>query len=409
MRSFLLFTLILTENFSSAHSNSNRVVLGIDVLASNQFRGLEGKKVGLITNQSGVNELGISTVDILRQAPQVNLVALFAPEHGIYGAEPAGEYVPTLKDEYTGLTVYSLYGPTRKPTPEMLRGIDVLVFDIQDIGSRSYTYISTLGLAMEAAGEAGIEFYVLDRPNPLGGNRIEGPLLDPQFRSFVGQWEIPYVHGLTIGELAKMIIGEKWIEASPSLTVVPMHNWKREMIWHDTGLVWVPTSPHIPSPESAFFYAMTGLVGEHGRISHGIGYTLPFQILGLPRLDAYRFARNLNDRQLPGVRFRPAFFRPFYGALRGQLCSGAQPHIVDFRKVNCFDTGIHILDAIAQTFGAKSFEKRNPKHLQMFDLICGTDRIRIHFASGKGAKELIESYTPDIEKFRRQRAPYLIY
>ncbi len=407
----IIFSLCFSSFFLiivSTHAQE-RVLLGIDVLAANQFRELTGKRVGLITNQSGVNSQGIATIEVLRRAPQVNLVALFAPEHGLYGAELAGEYVLTHKDQATGLTVYSLYGPTRKPTPQMLRGIDVLIFDMQDIGSRSYTYISTMGLAMEAAGEAGIEFYVLDRPNPLGGNRVEGPILEKKFRSFVGQWEIPYVHGLTIGELAKMIVGEKWIQSIPPLTVVPMRHWKREMIWDDTGLLWVPTSPHIPTSLSAFFYAMTGLPGEHGRISHGVGYTLPFQILGLPGLDPHRFTQNLNSRNLSGIRFRPAYFRPFYGALRTQLCTGTQPHITDFKTVNCFDTGIHILDAIAQTYGSSTFEKRNPKHLQMFDLICGTDKIRLHFASGKRADELIQSYADDIKTFKRQRTPYLIY
>jgi uncharacterized protein YbbC (DUF1343 family) len=217
------------------------------------------------------------------------------------------------------------------------------------------------------------------------------------------------VHGLTIGELAKMIVGEKWIQSVPSFTVVPMRHWKRDMIWEDTGLIWVPPSPHIPTPLSAFFYAMTGLAGEHGRISHGVGYTLPFQVLGMPGLDPQRFTQNLNNRKLPGVYFRPAFFRPFYGALRGQLCSGTQPHITDFHTVNCFNTGIHILDAIAQTYGANTFVKRNPKHLRMFDLISGTDKIRLHFASGKSADEFIQSYSSDLEKFKRQRIPYLIY
>lgn len=199
-------------------SATPQIELGIDTLVKFHFKGLEGKRVGLITNQTGVNARGVSTIDILRKAKEVNLVALFSPEHGLYGAELAGDAVSNTKDLRTGLPVYSLHGETRKPTPAMLKGLDVLLYDLQDIGCRSYTYISTMGLAMEAAGEAGIEFYVLDRPNPLGGNRVEGMPLDPQFRSFVGQWNIPYVYGLTCGELAQMIVKEKWIKKNSLLS-----------------------------------------------------------------------------------------------------------------------------------------------------------------------------------------------
>ena len=222
-RKWLLFLLCFLMPLSATPV----VELGIDTLVKFKFKGLEGKRVGLLTNQTGVNSRGVSTIDILRNAKEVNLVALYSPEHGLYGAELAGDAVSDTKDVRTGLPVYSLHGATRKPTPAMMKGIDVLLYDLQDIGCRSYTYISTMGLAMEAAGEAGVAFYVLDRPNPLGGNRIEGMPLDPAFRSFVGQWNIPYVYGLTPGELAQMIVKERWITKAPKLVIVPGPGWCR--------------------------------------------------------------------------------------------------------------------------------------------------------------------------------------
>src|SRR5438552_13127449 len=222
-----------------------QVQLGSEVLAANGFKELQGKRVGLITNPSGVSRNGESTIDLLRRAPGVKLVALFGPEHGVYGDVNAGEWVAERTDQRTGLPVHSLYGATRKPTPAMLKGLDALVYDLQDTGVRSYTFISTMGLAMEACAQAGVEFIVLDRPNPLGGERVEGPMLEDRFRSFVGQWNIPYAYGMTCGELARMINGEGWIKSPCKLTVVRMIGWRRPMVWRDTGLAWAPTSPNV--------------------------------------------------------------------------------------------------------------------------------------------------------------------
>src|SRR5271170_1077722 len=263
---FLLAWLLLAAAPLQAAS---QVQLGIDVLEEHQFDKLKGLRVGLITNATGIDSHGVSTVEILRKAPGVKLVALFGPEHGVYGSDWAGKYVASSIDEHSGLPVYSLYGPTNKPTPEMLKGIDVLVYDIQDIGCRSYTYISTLGLAMEAAGEAGVKFYILDRPNPLNGNRVEGMMPDPKFRSFVCEWDIPYVYGLTPAELGYMIEkSDGWIKKKPALTIVKMVGWYRSMYWEDTGLVWVPTSPHIPTAETSLDYVATGFLGEAGGTSN---------------------------------------------------------------------------------------------------------------------------------------------
>ena len=230
-----------------------QVRLGSEQLAANEFKELQGKRVGLITNPSGANHNGETTIELLRRAPGVRLLALFGPEHGVYGDVKAGERIPERTDARTGLPVHSLYGATRKPTPAMLQGLDVLVYDLQDTGVRSYTFISTMGLAMEACAEAGLEFVVLDRPNPLGGERVEGPPLDERFRSFVGQWNIPYAYGMTCGELARMINGEGWIKKPCALTVVPMTGWRRSMVWHDTGLPWVPTSPNVPRADSPLY------------------------------------------------------------------------------------------------------------------------------------------------------------
>ena len=280
---------------------SATVQLGIDVLGDNTYAQLRGKRVGLITNQTGVNSRGVRTRVLLKQ--NCNLVALYTPEHGLEGREKAGRYVKSRRDPATGLTAYSLYGPTRKPTPSMLRGIDVLVFDIQDIGCRSYTYISTMGKCMEAAAENNIEFVVLDRPNPLGGLRVEGPKVDPGWISFVGQFPIPYVHGMTIGELAKMINAEGWIAGRCRLTVVTMHGWTRDMTWAETGLRWVPTSPNIPKATSPLYYVATGTVGELSGPETGIGGYAPFEVISANWLNAESFTRYLKSLYMPGVYF----------------------------------------------------------------------------------------------------------
>ncbi len=385
------------------------VELGVDVLASNQFRGLEGKRVGLLTNQTGVNSRGKSTIDLLKAAPGVKLVALYAPEHGLYGAELAGEKVANTVDVRTGLPAFSLHGATRKPTPEMMKGIDVLLYDLQDIGCRSYTYISTMGLAMEAAGEAGVEFWVLDRPNPLGGNRVEGMPLDPKFRSFVGQWNIPYVYGLTCGELAKMIHEEKWISKRPKLTIVPMRGWKREMTWAETGLPWVPTSPHIPNAETCYHYVITGLIGELSVVSTGVGYTLPFELIGSPRFKAFAFSDAMNRRELPGFYFRPAFYYPFYGSLKTQLCEGIQTLLIDPENANLMNTSMILMEEIRARIGVGLFDKVPADKISLYDKVCGSDAVRKHFTGTGTADSIIATWKSSLDEFRGKRKKYLIY
>ncbi|HIL73462.1 MAG TPA: DUF1343 domain-containing protein, partial [Verrucomicrobia bacterium] len=259
-----------------------RVYLGNETLAMRGYETLRGKRVGLLTNPSGVDGRSRSVIDIFHKSTKVNLVALFGAEHGVDGRMPAGKEFPNSTHRRTGLPIYSLYGPgpVRKPTPAMLKKIDCLVYDIQDTGARSYTFISTMGLCMEQCGKAGVEFVVLDRPNPLGGKRIEGLILNPRFKSLVGQWQIPYVYGMTAGELAYMISSEGWISHRPKISIIKMKNWTRSMTWRSTGLKWVPTSPNIPHGDSPLHYVSTGVLGELGAgsgLSIGIGEGMPFE------------------------------------------------------------------------------------------------------------------------------------
>ena len=405
---FLLAWLLLSAPWLQAAG----VKLGIDVLEEHQFDKLKGMRVGLITNATGIDSHGTSTVDLLRRAPGVQLVALFGPEHGVYGSDWAGQYVASSTDAHTGLPVYSLYGPTRKPTPEMLKGIDVLVYDIQDIGCRSYTFISTLGLAMEAAGEAGIKFYVLDRPNPLNGNRVEGMMLDPNFRSFTCEWNIPYVYGLTPGELAYMIeCSPGWIKKKPALTIVSMVGWYRSMYWEDTGLMWIPTSPHIPTAETALNYVATGFLGEAGGINHGIGYTLPFAVFGHPSFDSFALADRFNQMRIPGVFFEPVTFKPFYGVFKDQIINGAQIYYTDRDKVNLCDLAVQILYRTYHSPETKMFHDsaNGDSGPDAFDHIAGGNALRLALQKGRTPEEIITSWQPGLAAFREARRPYLLY
>src|SRR2546428_3949430 len=294
-----LFAIVLLASIAAADAS---VELGIDVLAQSNYALLRGKRVGLITNQTGVDSDGTKTRVLLHK--HCNLVALYTPEHGLDGTEKAGRYVKSRRDKLTGLTAYSLYGPTRKPTPSMLRGVDVLVFDIQDIGCRSYTYISTMGKCMEAAAENNIDFVVLDRPNPLGGLRMEGPSVESRWISFVSAFPVPYVHGMTAGELAKMANARGWIHGQCNLTVGPMRGWSRSFTWRDTGLRWFPTSPNIPHAATAFYYVATGLVGELSGPETGVGGYAPFEMISASWLKADSFTRYLQSLDMPGVTFQ---------------------------------------------------------------------------------------------------------
>ncbi len=405
MRLFIAF-IILSSNLLQA-----QVKTGIEVLGEKGFEPLMNKRVGLITNPTGVDSRLRSTADILFGAPEVNLVALFGPEHGIRGDFAAGEKVETATDAVTGLPLFSLYGATRKPTAAMLRDIDILVYDIQDIGSRSYTYISTMGLAMEAAAENGIEFMVLDRPNPLGGKKFEGPLVEYGFISFVSQFPVTYVHGFTTGELALFLNEEGLLESGPvNLTVIRMEGWDRDMLFEDTGLPWVPTSPHIPHVHSAYYYPVSGILGELYVYNIGVGYTLPFQLVGADWIDAGRLAVRLNNLELPGVIFRPVHFRPYYSVMSGTMVSGVQIHLTDVRKAELSLIQFWIMQEMKDLHPDKDpFELCDPARHDMFDKVVGTDQVRTAFSERFMVQDILEIWTRQEASFAEKAAEYFLY
>lgn len=333
------FSALLAQTSAAAPippTASSRVWLGIDVLAAENFAPLRGKRVGLLTHPAGVNRDGISTIDILRAAPGVQLVALFGPEHGIYGDEKADTLIPDRVDPRTGLPVYSLYGKYRKPTPDMLRNVDVMVVDLQDVGTRSYTFISCLREVMEACFEQGKEVVVLDRPNPLGGLKVGGPMMEEQWMSYVGDYRVPYIYGLTIGELARVAKDNPgWLSLTDEerergqLLVVPMRGWRRWMLWPDTGLRWVPTSPGITDVAAAFGYGQTGLGGQLGQFQHGWGTPYPFRLLNFPGKKPEEIAATLRALNLPGLSFQPLTYKDADGTVR----SGVFVAITDWQAV----------------------------------------------------------------------------
>ena len=416
MRKLLLISLSLLVS-SVVFASGPVVKTGIEVLRDRGFEGLTGKRVGLVTNPSGVDHLLNSTVDILFNAPGVELVALYGPEHGVRGDLYAGDHVKDSRDEVTGLPVYSIYGSTRKPTKEMLQGIDIMVYDIQDVGVRSYTFISTLGLVMEACGEMGIEVMVLDRPNPLGGNKIEGCYVEPGFYSFVSQYRIPYVYGLTVGELAVMINeegmnrGQKGDQAPArcELTVVPMEGWTRDMVYEDTGLPWVLPSPNIPFKDTPMYYAAAGICGElYGFMNIGIGYTLPFQVFGALWLNPERLKEKLESYGLPGVSFRTIWYKPFSGSQKGQLVKGLQYFFTDYENARLTDTQFHVMQAVAELYpDKKAFEIISGYGL--FDKVCGTDYVRKEFQKRYNVSDILEYWRKDEEDFRTLSQRYHIY
>lgn len=406
----ILLLLILLSIFS--YAQDVKVLTGIESLKESNFKILEGKKVGLITNPTGVDSKLKSTIDILYEAKNIKLVALFGPEHGVRGDYAAGDKVETYTDPKTKLPVFSLYGRTRKPTVEMLKGIDVLVYDIQDIGCRSYTYISTMGLAMEAAADNNIEFVVLDRPNPLGGFKVEGNLVEDGYFSFVSQFKIPYVYGLTCGELAKMLNEERMLKNGKQckLTVVPMKNWKREMKFQDTGLEWVLTSPHVPHEYSPEYYVSTGIMGELGIISEGVGYTLPFQVFAAEWINGDVLAQRMNSLNLDGVIFRPLTIKPYYGGDVNKELHGVQIHILNSNLVNLMSLQFLFMQINSELYpDYNPFKMADDSALSMFDNVMGTSKIRELFQQRMKYDDIKEYLEKDVENFKEISKKYYIY
>ena len=389
---------------------SQNIKTGLEVLKASNFKILEGKRVGLITNPTGFDNNLKSTIDVLHEAKNVKLVALFGPEHGVRGDVHAGDKVENMTDSKTGLPVFSLYGKTRKATPEMLKDIDVLVYDIQDIGSRSFTYISTMGLAMEAAAENNIEFIVLDRPNPLGGEKIEGNLTEDGFISFVSQFKIPYIYGLTCGELAVMLNEENMLGKKCKLSVVEMEGWKRCMTFDETGLQWVPTSPHIPQPISAIAYPISGILGELGYMSIGVGYTIPFQMFAAEWVEAEKLAERLNSYELPGLIFRPLHLKPFYAVGVGKNLQGVQVHVMNYKNAALSDVQFWVMQAVAELWPEKAvFANASEGRYRMFDQVSGSDQIRLRFSKRHKFEDIKEYWYKDVESFRKLSQKYYLY
>ncbi len=400
---------------SKAQETAGEVIPGIEVLESYGFEELQGKRVGLVTNPSGVDRKLRSTIDILFEAPEVNLVALFGPEHGVRGDAYAGDKVEGGKDPKTGLPVYSLYGATREPSQEMLRGIDIMVYDIQDVGTRCYTFISTLGLVMRACAKADVEVLVLDRPNPLGGLKVEGPIVEDGFHSFVSEFKIPFVYGLTVGELAGLI-NEEGLNCGQTgtekhlkcrLNVIPMRGWHRNMLYEDTRLPWVLPSPNIPSVHSAICYPACGIGGEFGHLNIGVGYTIPFQTFAAEWIDADALKARLDSYNIPGTAFRTIHYKPLSGALAGKLVHGVEFFFTDFAAATVTLTQFYVLQAVQELY-----PDHNPfpmKKTRMLDIVCGTDYVRKAFEKRLKVEDIVDFWNKDARDFKTLSQKYYLY
>lgn len=378
-----------------------KITLGDEVFLSETWQALRGRNVGIITNQTGVTSRLVPLVDAIRANRSISVKAIYAPEHGLRGDRPAGSYVPSYTDAVTGLPIYSLYGPTRHPSAEMLRGIDALIFDIQDVGSRAYTFISTMAYAMQTAKQHNIEFWVLDRPNPVG-DTVEGPVLETPFASFIGLYPIAMRHGMTVGELAKLFNAHFGIGAA--LTVVPMQGYDRSMIWPDTGLQWVQSSPNIPTWQTTFPYLCTGLIDNAG-VNNGVGTTKPFFFAGSNDLDGETLARRLNDRELPGVHFRAANWSPMTGFWAGKELHGVELALFAPAAFPAVRAAVEILCTV-RDIAPHAIDVKDAKAL---DRDWGTASLRTGLLAGDSAATILSRWQARTEQFRRLRAPYLLY
>lgn len=379
------------------YAASGQTLTGIDVLEAENFAPLAGKRVGLVTNQTGIDRNGRSTIDLLAHAPGVKLVALFSPEHGIRGM--LDERVSSTTDAATGLPVYSLYGETERPTDAMLGAVDTLVFDVQGAGVRFYTYITTMGYAMEAAAAHHIAFYVLDRPDPLNGERVEGPMLDRDRTNFVGYFSMPVRPGMTLGEMAQMFNAENKIGCE--LHVIQMRGWRRAFWFDDTGLRWVNPSPNLRSIAENILYP--GLeVLQAGGVSVGRGTNTPFELIGAPWIQGDRFAAELNRRAIPGVRFEAQRFTPDSGAYKGELCNGARIVVKDRHALQSMRMGMEIASVLAKLYSDKFDVEK------MIELVGNAATIQ-QLAAGADPAAIVASWDKDLESFRKMRAKYLLY
>lgn len=416
-----------SEREDAISLNQKKVKLGVEVFLEEHLDLVKGKRVGLITNPTGVDSQLQSTIELFYRNPDINLVALYGPEHGVRGNAQAGEYVPFYVDQKYSVPVFSLYGQSKKPVPGMIKNIDqymrtfdtkiegkipedsmigsldIMIFDIQDVGTRIYTYIATMAYCMEACAQNNIKFIVLDRPNPINGRDLEGPILEyPEYSSFVGLYPISVRHGMTAGELSKLF-NDKFLQKKVHLTVIPMEGWERQM-WHDeTSLPWVIPSPNMPSLQTATVYP--GQVFLEGtNISEGRGTTKPFEFFGAPWIDGYELTKKLNALCLPGIAFREAWFTPTFSKYKGELCGGAQIHIMDRNLYKPFDSTLHIIKTVMDLYPDEfSF------HEEYFDKIMGTSKIREALKKGDKVEDIIKAYQRELNNFSELRKPYLLY
>ncbi|WP_245833132.1 exo-beta-N-acetylmuramidase NamZ family protein [Oceanobacillus timonensis] len=381
------------------------VRLGLDVFLEKEYKQVESLRVGLVTNMTGVNEKLQPSIDLFAEHPAINLVALYAPEHGIRGDAKEGEKVFSSIDDVTGLPVYSLYGKTRKPSQEMVADVDVLVFDLQDIGSRYYTYIYTMASVMEACKEYGKKLIVLDRPNPISGINMEGNLVEPDVRSFVGLLPIPNRHGMTVGELA--LLFQKEFAYFCDLSVIPMEGWKRKMYFDETNLYWVPPSPNTPTIDMAILYPGTCLI-EGTNVSEGRGTAKPFEWIGAPFIDGQKLAKGYNEKNIPGVLVRPISFVPSYQKYEGEVCGGVQLHIENRDALHALQAGVTLVETIAMVYPDQFQFTQNENGKYFFDLLAGTKRLRQYITAGEADRYLKESQQ-ELEAFQKTREKYLLY
>jgi len=427
--SILAVLLAGCSTMSQQKSTATRppVKLGVEVLFEKHADLIHGKRVGLITNPTGLDSHLDSIIDRFRAEPGVTLVALYGPEHGVRGNAQAGQYVSFYYDEHLQLPVFSLYGQTHKPPADMMtnideymrsfdtkhegkqvgegmmKSVDVMVFDLQDVGTRVYTYIATMAYAMQAAADAGIPFIVLDRPNPINGVAMEGPILQyPKYSSFIGLYPIPLRHGMTAGELARLF-NDKFLTKKANLTVVPMENWSRDEWFNETSLPWVIPSPNLPTPESATVYPGQVII-EGTNLSEGRGTTKPFEFFGAPWIDGFVLSKKLNDLHLPGVKFREVWFTPTFSKFSGEQCGGCQLHVTDRNAYRPIATTLTILSVIKKEYGDKL-----EFHAEYFDKVLGTSSVREALERGESVDKIVAGFQPGLDEFATLRVPYLLY
>jgi uncharacterized protein YbbC (DUF1343 family) len=393
----IVLVFLATSLSLRAAGNGTRVLAGIDALEAEGFSRLNGLRVGLITNHTGRNRAGKTTVQVFREAPGIRLERLFSPEHGLYG--DVDRKVGSFVDPDTGLTVHSLYGQTRRPTPDMLEGLDALVFDIQDIGARFYTYISTMGYAMEEAAKADIRFIVLDRPNPINGVEVEGPILESHRLSFTGYFPLPVRHGMTVGELAMLFNEVNQIGAK--LEVVKLEGWQRSLWLDETDLSWVNPSPNIRNLRQATLYTAVGLL-ESTNLSVGRGTDTPFEIFGAPWINASRLARTLQSRKLPGLKFFPAHFTPTDDHYHDKRCHGVRVELTDRNRLRSVAAGLEMAQAVSRLY---------PRHFQLEKLVgmTGSEAVVKAIERGDSVDHIVETGREELEKFLQMRQKYLLY